>query len=274
MEAFLNKSLSPDERVYKAWYSKTFFVIWKENITQRHQFIPDETFKDLKCATDGLVLYLLLLKKEFPASPVVPYYVGSDINEQCFARVRLGRYSGRRTNLDCVILAQGMEKINITSALSGNEPFQIAHTRGKAVMKEAIPLPKDAKDPEELIPSQEEPPIWHGKSLNEQSIRNTMKNATKSCIEDCKRFGFPFFESSVYDPIPRTSSTTAGYSEASQDEEDDDEPDEEYVEDEPEDDDEDEGEKDPTKVKTPIGTLHLKTAEAIYLNGGITVFWS
>ena len=71
------------------------------------------------------MLYLLLLKNEFPESPVVPYYLGSD----------------------CVTLSQGMEKINLTSALPGNEPFQIAHTRGKTVMKEAIPLPDEPVNP-------------------------------------------------------------------------------------------------------------------------------
>ena len=65
MEAFLNKELSPNERVYKAWYSKTCFVVWRENVSHCSQFIPYETFKDLKCAADGLVLYLLLLKKSF-----------------------------------------------------------------------------------------------------------------------------------------------------------------------------------------------------------------
>ena len=140
-EGIPQQRASPNERVYKAWYSKTFFVVWREQVLHCSQFIPYETFKDLKCAADGLVLHLLLLKKEFPESPVVPYYLGSDMNEQCFARVRNGRHAGRRTNLDCVTLSQGMEKINLTSALPGNEPFQIAHTRGKTVMKEAIPLP-------------------------------------------------------------------------------------------------------------------------------------
>ena len=63
----------------------------------------------------------------------------------------VARHAGRRTNLDCVTLSQGMEQINLTSALPGNETFQIAHTRGKTVMKEAVPLPDEPVDPTGLV---------------------------------------------------------------------------------------------------------------------------
>ena len=84
-----------------------------------------------------------------------------------------------------------------------------------------------------------------------------MKNGTKACIDDCTAFGFPFYKDCVYDHIPRTSSKAAGYSEE------DDQQDEDVCL------------KDDLStclVKTRMGTLHLKTAEAIYLNGGKTTF--
>ena len=260
METFLNKSLPPDQRVFKAWYAKTFFVVWKESVSNSCESIPDETFKDLKCAADGLVLYLLLLKNEFGDAPVVPYYLGSDICEQCFARVRgARRYAGRRSNLDCVTLGTGLEKINLTSALPGNQPFQIAHTRGAAVMKQAVPLDMST-NPSVLKGG---PPIY-GHSINKQSLRNSMKKATKACIDDCVEFGFPFFMGTDYDSVPTTTSAAAaGYSEEDSDDSDDDES--ETMDDEDVD-------EDPCFVKTSMGSLHLKTAEAIYLNGGKTTF--
>ena len=104
-----------------------------------------------------------------------------------------------------------MEKINFTSALPGNEPFQIAHTRGKTVMKEAIPLPDEPVDPAGF--KKGEPSIWYGKSIDEKSLKNTMKNGTKACIDNCTAFGFPFLKDCVYDHIPRTSSKAEGHSE-------------------------------------------------------------
>ena len=89
-----------------------------------------------------------------------------------------------------------------------------------------------------------------------------MKNGTA--------FGFPFFKDCVDDHIPRTSSKAAGYSE-----EDDQQDRDVCLEDdlstcEAEENDS----EDPCLVKTPMGTLNLKTAEAIYLNGGKNNIWS
>ena len=90
----------------------------------------------------------------------------------------------------------------------------------------------------------------------------------KACIDDCTAFGFPFFKDCVYDHIPRISPKAGGYSE------------EDYQEDEDlclEDDlstceAEENDSEGPCLFKTLMGTLHLKTAEAIYLNGGKTTF--
>ena len=95
-----------------------------------------------------------------------------------------------------------------------------------------------------------------------------MKNGTKACIDDCTAFGFPFFKDCVIDHIPHTNSKAAGYSE------DDDQQDKDVC---LEDDlstceAEENDNEDPCLVKTPMGTLHLKTAEVIYLNGEKTTF--
>ena len=53
-------------------------------------------------------MYMLSLAKDFPDAPVVPFFLGSDINEQAHADARLTQYAGRRTNLDAITLVQGI----------------------------------------------------------------------------------------------------------------------------------------------------------------------
>ena len=183
MDAYLNKYLSPEERVFKVWYCKTFFMTWNKGKKHASQFITDETFKDINCCCDGLILYLLLLKKEFPSSAIVTYYLGSDPNEQAYAFCRISQFAGRRTNLSAMTLACGLEKLNIRSAQPGDEPFQIAHTRGKHVMKKAVPLDH------EIIPDDPEVvPVWFGNSLNEQTIRNTIKTLQKPALTTARNW--------------------------------------------------------------------------------------
>ena len=63
-EAFLDKEINPYERVYKAWWCKNFFVKWEENTSYSGQhIITSQTFQDLICACDGLILYIQLLIK-------------------------------------------------------------------------------------------------------------------------------------------------------------------------------------------------------------------
>ena len=65
-------------------------------------------YKYITNNADGLIMYMLSLAKDFPDAPVVPFFLGSDINEQAHADARLTQYAGRRTNLDAITLVQGM----------------------------------------------------------------------------------------------------------------------------------------------------------------------
>ena len=61
-EAFLDKSLDPYERVYKAWWCKTFFTVWDSNKNGAEGFMTREAYKDIVCGCDGLVLYMETLQ--------------------------------------------------------------------------------------------------------------------------------------------------------------------------------------------------------------------
>jgi hypothetical protein len=61
----------------------------------------DGRINDLIAAANGLVLYFVDLICNHPKAPVVaPWFLLSDHNEQLFARMRIGRHSGRRTQID------------------------------------------------------------------------------------------------------------------------------------------------------------------------------
>ena len=95
---------------------------------------------------------------------IVPYYLGSDPNEQAHAFVRTSQFAGRRTNLDCSTLRYGLEKLNIRSSLPGQDKFQIAHTRGRTVFKKAV----------ETLEENGAHKVWYGKDLNVQSLRSEL----------------------------------------------------------------------------------------------------
>ena len=99
-------------------YVKTFLVTWSENHNSKSVggFISSQTFRDVINCCDGLVLYIAMLMNMFPDSPVVPFFFTIEVNERYFVTVRFGRYTGRRTHLDAVTLAQGLEQRN------GGEP--------------------------------------------------------------------------------------------------------------------------------------------------------
>ena len=117
-EAFLDKEINPYERVYKAWWCKTFFVKWEENTSYSGQHILSQMFQDLICACDGLILYIQLLMKKYPDAEITTYHLGSDQNEQLFAFIRTSYAGGGSKNLDAATMAYGIEKRNVRSELS------------------------------------------------------------------------------------------------------------------------------------------------------------
>ena len=263
-ESFLDKNCSPDERVYRAYYCKTFLVEWRNNITGASQFISEQCFKDVCCCVDGLILYMLLLKKEFPNAAVVSFHLGSDPNEQAFSYCRIGQYAGRRTNLDAISIATGLERINVKSTLSGtDDTTAIAHTRGRHVLKMVVPLPGKKHVPLPTLPTRNK--IWLGNEINESSIKCSLKTAINDCISDCKKLQFPFFLDCRSNKMPRKLSKTVALSNNDMDEnssEDENEP--EYVDEEFVDDEHDEEDY----ISTSYGKLHIRSAECLFLNGG------
>ncbi|KAL5267646.1 hypothetical protein ACHWQZ_G004630 [Mnemiopsis leidyi] len=263
--AFLDNDASPEKHAFKVSYAKTFFVQWDKSSTQE-QFITHQTFKDIKCSccADGLIMYMLSLAKDFPNAPVVPYFLGSDSNDQSHADARLTQYAGRSTNLDAITLVRGMERINVKSSLPGKESFQVAHTRGRTVYKETVPLEGDPANPENSGDPNRQ---FFGSDINVQGIRNSIKNGINACIKDCQELKFPFFMKASLEAKPRVSQTVSGYDEDKGIDECDSDIESEDVVYTDEDDD-----FGPQYLTSAMGLMHVKTAEAIYFNGGKLTF--
>ena len=262
IEAFLDKSLTPEERIYKAYYTKSFFFQWSlvMGVNSCH-FISYQTYHDVCCCVDGLVLYLLTLMQLFPKAPVVPFFLGSDSCEQVFAFIRISRYSGRRTNLDADVLAFGLERRNVCSELTMTEPMFAAHTRGRQVLKSTVPLPNEVDSDTQTTPKS-----FYGKDIKELTLKNTMKKATNDCFRHCKDLHLDSFITADLNVMPRNVSPHYDLTLLNDDEDANDEElqdqDMAPVEDLPAD------ESDTSVINTPMGKMHIKTAESIYLNGG------
>ena len=210
----------------------------------------------------------MILRDQFPDAEIVTWFLGSDQNEQLFAWIRVSLSLGRRMNLDAVVLAMGMEKRNVRSGftLPEVEP-PIAHTRGRSVLRDEVPLPS--------APTKEKPVaenrIWFGRDIDVAKLEKTIEKATEDCIAEGRKHRLPVFvdaqnkaeRSGIPIVVNNDSDDTEdeGIDESGETCESEDFSVADY-EDEPE---RSSASYIPTKK---FGRIHLKTAEALMLNGG------
>ena len=185
LEAFYDESLSPSETMQNAWYVKTFFILWDKNKPSSCSFVSQETFKDVVCALDGLLLYFLRLKKDFPKAPIVTKHLGSDLNEQGFAFVRNGVYEGRRLNINTLRMAYSFEKLNRFSEINKHysDLDGVAHTRGRRV----LPTPPGLD-----LFNKSEKQLFYGEDNVLEELLKCMEQGTKDCLDDCRRYNLGF----------------------------------------------------------------------------------
>ena len=271
-EAFYDKTLTPQERMYRAWFCKTFLVTWDRKKKSVDTFITTETFSDTICCCDGLFLYMMLLHKNFPDQLLVPHFHTSDVCEMAFAFIRIGRFFGRRTNVDSVGVCQGLEAKNRSVELATKMEdlnASCAHTRGRSILRPALPLQSEQKLTGGTKPSK----LFRGSEIDQQAIRKAMKDGTKDCLNECKKFNLDvFIDEDPDDPVVQSKSdprqVTFGETVQVQ-----------YFEPEAEDfsDDEDlshdnfvnlESEEEADFLETSMGSMSRKRAERVFLNGG------
>ena len=158
--------MSPEEWIItRVRYVKTCLVTWSENHNSKSvgAFISSQTLRDVTNCCKGLVLYIAMLMNMFPDSLIVPYLFTSDA-------VRFGCDTGRRTNLDAITLAQGLEQRNVLSDLSNYDPGN------RSILKAPIPLKKSAVNTE-AKPGQKDqkkdglPKVWLGKEIKRKQIQ-------------------------------------------------------------------------------------------------------
>ena len=230
------------------------------------EFVTTETYKDIICSCDGLVLYLEMMRKKFPDAVITTYFLGSDQNEQLYAFIRVSYSHGRSRNLDAITIAYGIERRNVWSELSiTNFNSVIAHTRGRSVLRPELKITGENEVDELRITP---PGAWKGSDIKLETLVQTMNKATTECIREGKERNLGVFVVKE-DPDIRTGKKIAlgSYRTLLQDDESSGEEDSE-VEEEPvhlefEDD------SGPASIETKnYGTINFRAAETLLLNGG------
>ena len=144
---------------------------------------------------------MVLLMKEFPESPTVPQYLGSDINELVYSFVCIGMYYGRRSNMDALRLAQGMEKRNAYTNISKNFKDEgVAHSRGRHILQRVTTEDHN-----------ENKITYKGKDIILQDIIKAMNEGTADCLADGNDFKLNYLRDSVHFKLPISKTDTNLY---------------------------------------------------------------
>ena len=241
-------------------------VKWKECVPASQYFITEQTYLDLICSCDAMVLYFLVLKDSFPDAHVVPQFLTSDICELVFSFIRIGRYSGRRTNVDAITLALGLEARNKKSEMSVTSDVcgQFGHSRGRTILHPTVPL-----DDEESLTDPIDgptPSVCKGRDISTQGMIEALNQGSRDCMADIERAGLPFFDIVNTHKPKRRKVEISPFVRVAHIEDDDEDFSE--VEDLTNDDPVCEVVNKSNTVKTPLGNLDSSQADRIYLNAG------
>ena len=120
-----------------------------------------QTFNHLLICIDGLCWYIIKSVHN-PSQPLTPWFITSDPVEHLWSSVRVGRHSGRRTNITALDAMYEMRKLNRSLSLDAADEHllapTVAHTRGKTL----IPYPND-----EII--------YYGKDISISEIKTAFR---------------------------------------------------------------------------------------------------
>ena len=188
-----DKSLTPAAR--------TILVLWSEclgklRVKGKH-FITYQTFQDVICTCEGVILYLLNVVENFKNSPIVPWFATSDHCEQLFSFLRISRYQGRKTNISAKDSIEGMTAANKSVILDGEGLHLLedehAHTRGRT-----------------LIPSPFKTEIYYGKDTSVAQIKIAIKQGADAGVSKFMRHSsFDNLTQSARDDLPESSESDA-----------------------------------------------------------------
>lgn len=142
MLSFLDRRLTPVERLRSVGCVKAVFTLWREASDRDRSltahFITKQTYSDVTCAIEGLIMYIYKISVEYPDNDIVPWFFSSDPCEMAFAYMRTAHHMGRQTNLDGKDVCKGLERKNRSLALDTENihliEHDVAHTRGQSLI--------------------------------------------------------------------------------------------------------------------------------------------
>jgi len=145
VDAYLDKGLSPLDRIYKAWYPIFFIRYWHKWVLQskkhtiRNNFITYNAQTCVELNGHSLVLLLLMLRDKIPNGNkhFLPWLLGSQACEQTFraARSMTSTFS-TVINFSTLGLLQRLHRLQIQLQLkSETRETDIVYPRAKAHVK-------------------------------------------------------------------------------------------------------------------------------------------
>lgn len=94
IDAFLNKEISPEERIYKIWYSIFFMRLWRQWLAKKRKYSIQKNFITLNTYTcielngHGLLLLLEKCRKTGNLDSFIPWLYSSQPCEKIFRQTR------------------------------------------------------------------------------------------------------------------------------------------------------------------------------------------
>lgn len=199
VDAYLNKKLTPLERIHKAWYTIFFFRYWhrwlllSKNYNIRNNFITHNASSCIELNGHSLILLLLIMRDQIPNgnNHFLPWLLGSQACEQTFraARSMTSTFS-TIINFSMLGFLRRLHRLQIQMMLESEiqetgikYPRVIAHEKkvGYEKMKEISDL----------------------KCITDEDIITTINEANKEAINAITELGMVFSEKELKDMISR-----------------------------------------------------------------------
>lgn len=122
IDAFMDSTLMPLERVYKCWYSVFFIRLWRDFVyknkqfTLKDNFITSNTYNCIELNAHSLILSIVQLKKHNMPHLFLPQYMESQACESIFRQLRSFTTTGS-TVANCSVkeILQRISKIQFQS---------------------------------------------------------------------------------------------------------------------------------------------------------------
>ena len=129
VDSYLDKSLSPLERINKIWYAAFFLRLWRQwlllnrNYTLKNNFITGNAFKCVELNAHAMIVQLITLRDHFrnDYACFIPWLLGSQTCERTFRNARsMSSVFSTVINFSMLSLVRRLHRLQIQCTLQAN----------------------------------------------------------------------------------------------------------------------------------------------------------